>query len=294
MKKISTSKLAKAKGTSTKDMLQDLQSRGLVILEGDAWELTLSGIQSGAEYVNSDRFGKYIVWPSDLDIADCTSHGRELVSSTQIGKNFGISPTKINHLLSEIGWIKKGIKGWIVTEQGVKQGGTQSEDPRSGVPYVKWPISITDSRILKDSVNHIKGSDTPEADDVSEVNKESDRPTFRDKFEAKHRTADGHFVRSKAEMLIDNWLYMAEIVHAYERKLPIEEDVYCDFYIPTGKVYIEYWGYENDQKYLDRKAVKKEIYQRYGFNLIELNDADVLNIDDVLPRLLLRYGIQSY
>ena len=47
---------------------------------------------------------------------------------------------------------------------------------------------------------------------------------------------------SKAEMLIDNWLYMAEIVHAYERKLPIEEDVYCDFYIPKGKVYIEYWG----------------------------------------------------
>tara|TARA_R110000787_G_scaffold55239_2_gene127641 strand:- start:5078 stop:5230 length:153 start_codon:yes stop_codon:yes gene_type:complete len=36
-------------------------------------------------------------------------------------------------------------------------------------------------------------------------------------------------------MLIDNWLYMAETVHAYERKLPIEEDVYCDFYIPTRR-----------------------------------------------------------
>lgn len=49
---------------------------------------------------------------------------------------------------------------------------------------------------------------------------------FREKFPATHRAADGHMVRSRAEMLIDNWLYMAEIVHAYERKLPIEEDVY--------------------------------------------------------------------
>ena len=87
---------------------------------------------------------------------------------------------------------------------------------------------------------------------------------------------------------------MAEIIHAYERKLPIEEDVYCDFYIPTGKVYIEYWGYENDSKCLHRKNEKIGIYKKYGFNLIELNDEDVQNLDDKLPRLLLKYGIQAY
>ena len=116
----------------------------------------------------------------------------------------------------------------------------------------------------------------------------------REKFEAKLRTTDGHFVRSKAEMLIDNWLYMAEIVHAYERKLPIEEDVYCDFYIPTGKVYIEYWGYENNPKYTARKRIKQEIYQKYAFSLIEVEDKDVQNLDDILPRLLLKFGVQAY
>lgn len=95
-------------------------------------------------------------------------------------------------------------------------------------------------------------------------------------------------------MIIDNWLYMAEIVHAYERKLPIEEDVYSDFYIPTGKVYIEFWGFENNPKYLARKKAKQEIYKKYGFNLIELEDKDVLNLDDVLPRLLLKFGVQAY
>lgn len=94
--------------------------------------------------------------------------------------------------------------------------------------------------------------------------------------------------------MIDNWLYMAEIVHAYERKLPIEEEVYSDFYIPTGKVYIEFWGFDNNEKYLDRKRKKQDIYKKYNFNLIELTDNEVLNLDDILPRLLLKYGVQAY
>ena len=53
-------------------------------------------------------------------------------------------------------------------------------------------------------------------------------------------------------MLIDNWLYMQQIAHAYERKLPVEEDVYCDFYLPAGKAYIEYWGMEKDPAYAAR------------------------------------------
>jgi hypothetical protein len=115
-----------------------------------------------------------------------------------------------------------------------------------------------------------------------------------DKFVAKLRTTDGHYVRSKVEMLIDNWLYMAEIVHAYERKLPVEEELYCDFYIPSGKVYIEYWGYENEPKYLARKERKREIYAKYGFKLIELEEKDIQNLDDVLPRLLLKHEVESY
>ena len=56
-----------------------------------------------------------------------------------------------------------------------------------------------------------------------------DADDFREKFEAKHRATDGHFVRSKAEMLIDNWLYMAEIVHAYERKFPSKNQFTATF-----------------------------------------------------------------
>ncbi len=101
-------------------------------------------------------------------------------------------------------------------------------------------------------------------------------------------------VRSRAEVLIDNWLYMQGLVHAYERRLPIEEECYCDFYLPGGKgVYIEFWGRESDPKYRERKTVKQAIYAKHGLRLIELGDAEIERLDDVLPRYLLRFGIES-
>jgi hypothetical protein len=84
---------------------------------------------------------------------------------------------------------------------------------------------------------------------------------------------------------------MQQIVHAVERKIPIEEEVYCDFYIPQKKIYIEYWGMEKNPKYAARMEVKKAIYQKYNLNLIELNDEDIMNLDDELPRRLIKFGV---
>lgn len=301
MKKISTSALAKQCGLSGKDMFQSLVEKGFIERKDHDWTLTDLGQSQGGEFVESAKFGKYIVWPETLlkDEDTSASPNHELASQSLtarlIGNYFELSANKINFILSELGWLQKGIKGWVVTEQGKKLGGQQAEDRKSGIPYARWPADILQRKALKESIEQVKGASSevePEPDAGQSLQKDS--LGFREKFEAKHRSADGHFVRSKAEMLIDNWLYMAEIVHAYERKLPIEEDVYCDFYIPSGKVYIEYWGFENDAKYLARKRKKLEIYNKYGFNLIELSDEDVQNLDDILPRHLLKYGVQAY
>ncbi len=297
MKKISTSALAKKWGLNSRDVFIKLNEIGYLNTEDGKHVLADLGNQAGGEYKESSKFGTYIVWPETIDIGlsgnepEPESSSSASITSTNIGKSFDLSAVKINFILSEIGWVKKGLKGWVLTAQGEKQGGIQAENYQSGVPYVRWPESILSSKVLINTVNQVKGAETEErpTEPTSDPSME-----FREKFEAKHRSADGHMVRSKAEMLIDNWLYMAEIVHAYERKLPIEEDVYSDFYIPTGKVYIEYWGYEDEPKYLARKKKKQELYAKYGFNLIELSDSDVQNLDDVLPRMLLKFGVQAY
>jgi hypothetical protein len=112
---------------------------------------------------------------------------------------------------------------------------------------------------------------------------ETEETNFGSKFPATFRTEDGHLVRSKAEQIIDNWLYHKGMVHAYERRVPIEEEVYCDFFIPIGqKVWIEYWGLE-EKNYLKRKELKKKFYQMHKKNLIELTDKDIENLDDIMP-----------
>lgn len=120
---------------------------------------------------------------------------------------------------------------------------------------------------------------------------------FRKTYPTEYRTKDGHYVRSKAEQIIDDSLYLWGIPHAYEKKVPnTDENVYSDFHIPSGKgrpkaVYIEYWGLENDEKYNQRKNKKIEIYNSLGLNLIQLNDEDIKIIEDALQKYLRQHEI---
>lgn len=208
-----------------------------------------------------------------------------LLNASQIGERLELSSQRINLLLAELGWIERKGPNWLPTAQGQALGAVKRHHGDSGKAYVVWPESVLEHSALRALVTSLRG-ETSKAPATT-----SHEQTFRKRFPAEHRTTDGHFVRSKAEMLVDNWLYMAEVVHAYERRLPIEEEVYCDFYLPAGKVYIEYWGLENDPAYNARRKTKTEIYQRHGLKLIELTDEHIRNLDDHLPKVLLRYGI---
>ena len=292
IKQISTSALAKKLSMSKHQLDELLLAAKYIIKNEKGYKLTDLGIKNSGAIKNHAKFGEYIVWDENIEIPNkLITQGKEFYSSTKIANKYNLSARKINLILSEIGFIEKYLKGWTISILGSKNGGIQKENNQNGIPYVEWDESIfTNSAfvsILKE-VNGDAGESTQKKID------ESKDSNFREKFIAKHRATDGHMVRSKAEMLIDNWLYMAEIVHAYERKLPIEEEVYCDFYIPTGKIYIEFWGLENDPKYALRKEKKKEIYKKYGFKLIELTDEEVFNLDDVLPKMLLKFGVQTY
>lgn len=244
------------------------------------------------EHWLASKSAKPAVKAAPRAVGDQESKGGALLSSTNLGEKFGTSSQKINQILAELGWIQRERKGWIPTEQGLKLKAELKEHHQTGIPFVLWPEAILSSRILVNTIREVQGEKTSPVPDLSDSSaKETTSTGFREKFAATHRATDGHMVRSKAEALIDNWLYMSGLVHAYERQLPVEEELYCDFYIPSGKVYIEYWGLENDPKYAARKEVKKEIYKKYNFNLIELNDEHVRNLDDCLPKMLLKFHV---
>ena len=283
---VSTSALAQQRGLDAKDLFQQFNTNGWIYKKDGQWHLTKEGQMVGGEVKYNPKYGEYIVWPYNIDVNKKVS-ANDTMSSTQIGEQFGISAQRVNSILSELGWIEKDeLGGWKITPQGKRNGGYQLESAQ-GNPYVVWEKSLQENKNFLDSVNIVTGKT------YNEHNK-NDGEDFRKKYDAdyRYRTQDGHRVRSKAEAMIDDYLYGKGIVHAYERKLPIEEVVYPDFYIPNGNVYIEFWGLEGNADYDKRKKEKIEIYAQNQFNLIELTDKDIERLDDILPPKLRKFGIK--
>lgn len=244
--------------------------------------------------MNHPKFGQYVTWPEDFnpDAAGSTKQ-KATLTSTKVGSNFGLSAQRMNSIFSELGWIAKNTVlggGWDLTDSGKRVGGAQVESS-NGFPYVIWPENITANKWLLDSINAATGTSYAQVVETSAF--ELDTDEFRKKHPANYRTQDGHRVRSRAEAMIDDYLYTNGIAHAYEKRLPIlDHEVISDFYIPEGRVYIEFWGMEENEQYRDRKLKKLEIYRSNDIKLIEMNNQDLERLDDVLPVMLRKHGVR--
>jgi len=125
----------------------------------------------------------------------------------------------------------------------------------------------------------------------------TDEKDFRKAYDANIKCEDGHYVRSKSEKMIDDYLFRRNITHVYEKKvldLETEESFLADFYLPTvGKgTFIEHFGMSGS-KYLEKKRKKQEFYKRNNFYLIETTEKDMNTIDDVLDMQIQRARKQN-
>lgn len=198
-----------------------------------------------------------------------------MLKAKDIAEHFQKTSSAINQILADIGFIEKYQNGWKVTPEGKAHGG--EEKTYKGNFYVVWNESILNNSILLKMLK-------PE----EEIEDKKDKD-FRKKFDAQYRTQSGHYVRSRAEVMIADWLYSNDVVFAYEKRVPIENDMFCDFYLPKYQIYIEYWGYDEDEKYQNRKAEKQHLYQEHHLNLIEIDNESINNIDDFLPKEILKF-----
>lgn len=132
-----------------------------------------------------------------------------------------------------------------------------------------------------------------------EINKCKDITILDDSYEGKFTCTDGHVVKSKSEMIIDNWLFEHGIPHAYEKKLPIDanesHDLHPDFCLPgyhddPDDVYIEYWGYnESNKEYTKSKNYKIKVYKELKVTVICLEEKDIMDINASMSRKLKFY-----
>ena len=100
---------------------------------------------------------------------------------------------------------------------------------------------------------------------------------------------DGHVVRSKGELIIDNYLYNHKIRHEYENKINLNGNtVTYDWFLPELDIYIEYWGFYG-KEYMKRKEEKIRLYKKGKLKLISVEDIMFKDIYFHLEELLKEY-----
>ena len=146
---LSTAALAKALKRNSNDLFQTFSDLGLVVRKENLWELTDKGRQYGGFYKQHSKYGQYIVWPQSISTILCNSNSynpERVITTTELGKAFKLSPSQTNAILSELGLIEKDKQGWKVTSLGEKLGGLQFHAPKGGASYVRWPESIKNNK----------------------------------------------------------------------------------------------------------------------------------------------------
>lgn len=281
--KLSTSALAKRLQIPSQQLFTTLKDYGWINKLDEGWALSGKGEFEGGEYVHSKRYGRYIVWPDELaehPLFRALEDNRH-VSATALAKAAGINARQVNRIFSELGWIRHGFQGWELTTLGEDHGGVQLENENSGTSYVVWPQSIQSRPVLKTQLalaGELFGDKPVVADDLFAM-------------QGQYQCLDGHRHDSKSMMQICYWLYMAGIAHACQRRLPVDEELYADFYLPSYQLYIECWQDETGRG-LSQRMQRKAVYQQYGFALIEVEKDDFLHLDDALTRQFRKQGIR--
>lgn len=290
----STTQLAKKINRDVKDIFALLSEHGWIKRTGNIWRLTAKGEFEGGRYTQHEKFGEYIVWPQEINTHRLFQTDSFLfLTASQLGKPHNILAKRMNLILMELGWIERFHHGWKLTSLGRVAGGQQVEHESTGKPYVQWAENVRNNLQFKTTIDKLVQYNHG-------LSKESDVSLSS---ESVCECLDGHQVESAALAEIDNWLYISGINHAYRREIPteleqgveaIKGNVCCDFYLPTGHVYIEYWGEEKSPEDIQNKLMRKEIYDSAKLNLIELTPSDIKKLDDVMPRLLLQYDVDIY
>lgn len=278
-KHISTTALARLLGKESKELFILLTGGGWIVKVDNHWQLTEKGKFEGGVYVNHPKYGEYIAWPESIQTHPLLKLLPEApLSATNLAHKWDIPVRLVNLLLAEKGFIKKNVRGWLITERGKAQGGQQHEAEQSGIPFVTWPETLLDEPGLLGALLQIRGDDSLQG----------------------HPTLDGHSVNNSVQRRIDNWLYLNRIVHA--RDYPLEwnlDSTLADFYVPEVQFCIECWADELAQRpsradVIAGELEKHAVYKKHKVAYIEFREENIYQIDELLARELLRRGLAVY
>jgi hypothetical protein len=290
--KLSTTALARKLDIPAQQLFAILKDYGWIHRAGDNWVLTPKGEFEGGSLQFSRRYGSYIVWPEDLDkhpLLQAIESNQRISAATMCRYYPHLNTRQVNLSLAELGLQRHCLLGWELTPKGRALGGLQEESRSSGAFFVTWPHEIIDNAVVH---RELSLQSEQLLSTLAIGTSDPDLFSFSDSASRSWIGIDGHSLPSVLQMRVCNWLYFAQVTHAIQRTLPIEEIIHADFYIPAVSVYIDCWEAEVPAGELSGKFRKREVYRELDLRHIEVNAADIDNLDEVLGRGLLSFGLQ--
>lgn len=335
---LSTTRLAEIAGVSPAEFRSVMTLAGFIALEGNNYIITPDGERAGGTY-KPGRNGQYIVFPPSIVTdprlksapAAYRVNSNATTSASKIAEQYGCGAAKINALLAQLGWIRRGIRGWVVTPQGETRGGVQRDNTKTGETYALWPAAILTDVILKRAIDQAAGitDAAPPAGETAASIRARREPTtsiaadvpesfhrevklfsiandchIRDVIidallnhlqpnAIHHHCTDGHGARCPAMAIVDNWLYTAGIVHAANHRLATEQETFVDLYIPADRLCLLFAesNAQADAVARRRQLVSDLLEAGYKAHLVE--DSDLLIPDEGIPRMLAKLGAES-
>lgn len=273
-KHLSTTALARVLGKESKELFVLLTGGGWIVKVDNHWQLTEKGKFEGGIYVNHPKYGEYIAWPESVYQHPLFALLPEApLSATNMGYKLGVPARLVNLVLAERGWLKKNIRGWLLTPGGKQLGGQQHESETSAIPYVTWPETLLENPRLLHAVAQLTA----------------------DGIDATLAALDGRAVNSSAGRRIANWCYLTGVVCAQQYELVWgEESLVADFFLPEIQLCIDYWPADSRAADLAKQLDKQSLYKKHKVNFLELRDEDLPQLDDILAKVLMRNGLAVY
>lgn len=272
-KHISTTALARALGKESKEVFVLLARGGWIIKVDGHWQLTAKGRFEGGLYLNHPKYGEYIAWPESVQQHPIFLMLPEApLSATHLGQKANLPARFINLLLAERGWIKKHLRGWLLTPAGAALGGQQHENEQTAVPYVTWPETLLENGDYLAILRALHPASSGGAG----------------------RALNGQEYHTVTAGLIHNWLYLAGVNYAAGYALNLEGEICADFFIPGIRLCIDYWASQADAAAISVQLDKQQRYRQHQIAFLEIRDTDLSTLDELLARELFRHGIAVY
>lgn len=288
--KLSTSALARKLELPAQQLFATLRDYEWIKRVDDNWYLTNKGEFEGGGYVDSQRYGRYIVWPESLlqhPLLAAIESNQRIAASSMRRYYPHLHPRQINRALAELGLQVHTVLGWELTDYGRRLGGKQEESNSSGAFYVTWPHEVVDHPVIHRELSQQSDSCGP-----NEVSAPADDLFAAESTPEFCRGLDGHQLDSPLKREVCNWLYLAQLAHAADRALPVEEDLRADFYLPVARVYIECWEAEEPRETLSLKLRKQDVLRDMEMRYIEVKARDIDRLDEVLGKALLGFDVR--